>query len=95
MDDFHTLMSLYGQIETEVINITRSYQSTKQIIEFTRRLAPNGERIIPFERDGELPALTQLLDHTELHRNIASKVVDLRDLGYHTIAIICKSAKDS
>ena len=76
MVDFHTLTSLYGPDETEVINMTRSYRSTKPIIEFTRRLVPNGERIIPFERDGESPVLTQLSDHTELHRCIASKVAD-------------------
>ena len=60
MVDFNTLTSLYGPDETEVINMTRSYRSTKPIIEFTRGLVPNGERIIPFERDGERPVLTQL-----------------------------------
>ncbi|MBO0603151.1 UvrD-helicase domain-containing protein [Sporosarcina sp. E16_3] len=95
MVDFHTLMSLYGQAETEVINMTRSYRSTKPIIEFTRRLVPNGEQIIPFERDGERPVLTQLLNHTELHRCITSKVAALRNLGYESIAIICKSSAES
>ncbi|HJF31767.1 MAG TPA: UvrD-helicase domain-containing protein [Sporosarcina psychrophila] len=95
MNDFHTLLSLYGQVETEVINMTRSYRSTKPIIEFTSRLVPNGERIIPFERDGERPVLTQLLDHSELHRCIASKVATLRSLSYNSIAIICKSSEES
>lgn len=93
--DFRILSSLYGQDETEVINMARSYRSTKPIIEFTRQLVPNGERIIPFERDGELPVLTQVIDHAELHRSIASKVVALRGAGYNSIAIICKSAEES
>lgn len=95
MVDFHTHTSLYGPNETEVINMARSYRSTKPIIEFTRRLVPNGERIIPFERDGEKPMLKQLSDHTELHRCISSKVVDLQSQGYNSIAIICKSAEES
>ncbi|HEY9576644.1 MAG TPA: ATP-binding domain-containing protein, partial [Pseudobacillus sp.] len=95
MVDFQTLTGLYGSAETEVINLTRSYRSTKPIIEFTRRLVPNGDRIVPFERDGERPVLTQLSDHADLHRCIASKVADLRRLGYHSIAIICKSAEES
>lgn len=95
MDDFNILSSLYGQDETEVINMTRSYRSTKPIIEFTRRLVPNGKRIIPFERDGQLPVLTQLFDHAELYRSIASKVAVLKSLGYNSIAIICKSAEES
>ncbi|MFC7687348.1 RNA polymerase recycling motor HelD [Ureibacillus sp. GCM10028918] len=95
MIDFHKLIGIYGQDETEVINMTRSYRSTKPIIEFTRRLVPNGERIIPFERDGERPKLAQLFDHTELHNCIAAKIADLRSLQYNSIAIICKSSEES
>jgi DNA helicase II / ATP-dependent DNA helicase PcrA len=95
MVNFNTLTSLYGPDETEVINIARSYRSTKPIIEFTRRLVPNGERIIPFEREGERPLLKQLSDHSELHSCIASKVADLQGLGLNSIAIICKSAEES
>ncbi len=95
MVDFHMLTGLYGQDETEVINMTRSYRSTKPIIEFTRRLVPNGDQIIPFERDGERPVLTKVLDYAQLHRHIESKVAELRSLHYNSIAIICKSAEES
>lgn len=93
--DFDSLTSLYGPDETEIINIARSYRSTKPIIEFTRRLVPNGEKIIPFERNGEKPGLKRLTDHRELHEVIVSKVEEWRQEGYHTIAIICKSAEES
>jgi len=95
MDDFHTVMSIFGKDDTEVMNMTRSYRSTKPIIEFTRKLIPNGERIIPFERDGERPVLTRINNHTELHHSITSKVTTLRSLGCKSIAIICKSAEES
>ena len=95
MVDFHTLTNLYGPDETTAINLTRSYRSTKPIVEFTRRLVPNGEQIIAFERDGEKPVLTQLSDRDELHRSIASKITDLRNRQYSTIAVICKSAAES
>lgn len=93
--DFHALTGLYGPDETDVINLTRSYRSTRPIIEFTRGLVPGGERITPFERDGGKPVLTVVLDRAELHRCIASKVESLRGQGYKTIAIICKSAVES
>ncbi|MBY0121490.1 RNA polymerase recycling motor HelD [Bacillus sp. S/N-304-OC-R1] len=95
MVDFQTLTGLYGQDETEVINMTRSYRSTKPIIEFTRRLVPNGEGIIPFEREGNPPVLKVLADHEELHRCITGKVEELRSQGFNSIAIICKSAQES
>lgn len=93
--DFHALSSLYGPEETEVITLDRSYRSTKSIVEFTRGLLPNGERITAFERDGEKPTLTEVSSHAELHRQIISEVFDLREQKYNTIAIICKSAAES
>jgi DNA helicase II / ATP-dependent DNA helicase PcrA len=93
--DFQTLSSLYGAGETESINLTRSYRSTKPIIEFTRRLIPGGEQITPFERVGEKPKLTQVTSYDELHRSIASKIEDMKNQPYNTIAIICKSAAES
>ncbi|KAB2329062.1 AAA family ATPase [Cytobacillus depressus] len=95
MVDFHTLNDLYGPDETDTINLTRSYRSTKPIVEFTRKLVPGSKGITPFERDGEKPMLTQLSNRIELHRSIAAKVADLRKQKYNTIAIICKSAKES
>lgn len=93
--DFHTLKSLYGPDQTELINLARSYRSTKPIIEFTRRLVPNGKEIIPFERDGRLPELKKLSDQAELHSFIASKVADWKSQGLNSMAIICKSAEES
>lgn len=93
--DFKMLTHLYGVEQTELINITRSYRSTKPIIELTRRLVPNGEGIVPFEREGKRPALTQLPDYDELHQAIASKVDEFKSEGYNSIAIICKSAEES
>lgn len=93
--DFRALMNLYGEAETEVINMTRSYRSTKPIIEFTSKLVPGGGKIIPFERDGAPPVLTQVIDREELHRCIVSDIAALRTQGYNSIAIICKSAEES
>ncbi|WP_313431029.1 RNA polymerase recycling motor HelD [Siminovitchia terrae] len=95
MVDFHTLTGLYGPDKTVAINLTRSYRSTKPIVELSRGLVPDGERITAFERDGEKPILTQLSTRSELHRSIASKVADLQKREYSTIAIICKSAIES
>ncbi|MDP4158128.1 MAG: RNA polymerase recycling motor HelD, partial [Bacillota bacterium] len=94
-DDFNMLTNLYGTDESEIINLTRSYRSTKPLVEFTRGLVPGGERIIPFERDGEKPVLTRVKDLAELHRSIASQVADLRVRKFETIAILCKSAAES
>ncbi|MGE6753899.1 RNA polymerase recycling motor HelD [Rossellomorea sp. NPDC071047] len=93
--DFSTLSELYGEDETNVINLNQSYRSTKPIIEFTRRLVPGGDRISPFDRDGDKPVLTKVADHDELHRQIATKIEEWKGQDYHSIAVICKSARES
>jgi DNA helicase-2/ATP-dependent DNA helicase PcrA len=95
MVDFHILKGLYGEDETATINLTRSYRSTKPIIEFTRGLVPEGEQIHAFEREGDKPVVTQLFDRSQLHSCIVTKVAELRNKQYNTIAIICKSAVES
>ncbi|MCP3027808.1 RNA polymerase recycling motor HelD [Halobacillus sp. A5] len=93
--DFNSLTSLYGPGKTERITLDRSYRSTRQIIECTREVVPEGEQIKAFDREGEKPILTSLNDHTQLHEEIASKVENLQKRGYQSIAIICKSAAES
>ncbi|QFT87909.1 Helicase IV [Bacillus sp. THAF10] len=93
--NFDMLKSLYGEDKSEIINISRSYRSTKPIIEFTRRLVPNGENIVPFERSGEPPMIQQVEDEDSLNAAIARKVGELQSRGYQSIAIICKSAEES
>ncbi|ELK45983.1 RNA polymerase recycling motor HelD [Halobacillus sp. BAB-2008] len=93
--NFDFLSGLYGPEETESITLDRSYRSTKQIIEFTRELVPEGEQIKAFEREGEKPTLTTLDTREELHAEIVSRVAALKQEGHHTIAIICKSARES
>lgn len=51
--DFNTLSTLYGADETIAVKLDQSYRSTRPIIDFTRELVPDGEQIIPFERQGK------------------------------------------
>ena len=93
--NFDTLTNLYGPDKTNGINLTRSYRSTKPIIEFTRALVPEGKNIHAFERDGAKPTVTKVANHNELHEHITAKVAALQTEQHNTIAIICKSAAES
>ena len=76
--NFDTLTNLYGPDETNGINLTRSYRSTKPIIEFTRALVPEGKNIHAFERDGEKPTVTKVSNDSQLHERITAKVAELQ-----------------
>ncbi|MNM66048.1 Helicase IV [compost metagenome] len=89
------LADLYGEEESEQIVLTRSYRSTKQIVEFTKGMIPGGERIQAFNRSGELPEVHKVADRNELHQAVISDIETLRAGGYETIAVICKTAAES
>lgn len=58
-ENSRTLLSQLGTMfdpdKTKVVQLTKSYRSTKQITEFTRAILDNGEAVEPFDRNGELP----------------------------------------
>lgn len=93
--DFNPLAGLYGPEETHALRLSRSYRSTKPIVELTRTLVPGGEAIAPFERDGEQPSLTVVASRAELHSCLTEAVHELKSERYESIAIICKTSAES
>lgn len=74
----------------ERINLRKSYRSTKQIIEFTRAFAPNGEGIEAFEREGEKPRLIQTSEDQWL-KLLKEEIKGAEELGHETIGLVCQS----
>ncbi|MEX2416129.1 MAG: RNA polymerase recycling motor HelD [Paenibacillaceae bacterium] len=91
---FDSLPTLYGADVTETIILTRSYRSTKPIVEFACGLIAGGEAIIPFEREGDKPTVTYVDDHAVLHQSIISRIDTLKAEGYQTIAVIGKTTDE-
>ncbi|MFE8699282.1 RNA polymerase recycling motor HelD [Cytobacillus sp. FJAT-54145] len=81
--------------DKESIILTRSYRSTRPIGEFTKSLLKDGSLIEPFNREGNKPTLTIVKDQDDLHTSLVRKVNNLKEQGHKTIAIICKTAKES
>ncbi|MEK4007350.1 RNA polymerase recycling motor HelD [Paenibacillus sp. FSL H3-0333] len=95
LGDLAGLVSIYGEENTEVISLTRSYRSTYEIVEFTRAMIPGGEKIIPFNRRGEEPLLTLVDSEDDLLSSVEQDVLKLHAEGYHYVAVICKTAEES
>lgn len=91
---FDTLPTLYGADVTETIILTRSYRSTKPIVEFASGLVAGGEAIIPFEREGDKPTVTYVEDQASLHQSMINRIVALQAEGYQTIAVIGKTSDE-
>ena len=79
----------------EVVELRQSYRSTREIVEFTRSLLPSGAEIIPFDRHGEKPMLVAVADRRDLPSRIAEDIARLQQAGHQTIAVICKTSRES
>ncbi|MEK4250037.1 RNA polymerase recycling motor HelD [Paenibacillus sp. FSL W7-1287] len=89
------LVNLYGESETTLIRLLRSYRSTKEIVEFTKSMLPEGDSIIPFERRGPKPLLKRLEDGENRVQQMVSDIELLKAEGLDSIAIITKTAVES
>jgi len=87
--------NIYNKDEIERITLHRSYRSTKEIVEFTAKMIPGGEQIIPFNRHGKQPVVTTLASEAEYDNHVDEILHQWLREGYTSIAIICKTAKES
>ncbi|WP_249869553.1 RNA polymerase recycling motor HelD [Oceanobacillus saliphilus] len=86
------LMPTDKEVTQERITLTKSYRSTKQIVEFTKYFAPGGDMIEPFNREGSKPVL---IHDDDLTGTLLPCVEEFMKEGYETTAIICKTLSES
>ncbi|GIN93608.1 helicase IV [Siminovitchia terrae] len=92
-----TLLSseLYQKENFEKVVLTKSYRSTRQIVDFTKGIIEEGETIEAFNRNGLKPTITKVEDLDTLQSRIIQKIRQLQSANYETIAVICKTGKES
>jgi len=89
------LMQLYGEPDTSMIRLVRSYRSTREIVEFTKSLLPNAKEIVSFDRSGMKPLLTKADSCEQLAARMAEELAALHAAGFASIAVITKTAAES
>lgn len=80
--------------DLETIELMRTYRSTRQIVEFTKHLIVGGDKIEPFNRNGNKPVIS-FTDTTHLNQKIINTIENLEKEGHRTIAVICLTAGES
>ncbi|MFG6496407.1 RNA polymerase recycling motor HelD [Fictibacillus sp. UD] len=94
-ESFSRLKKLLDKKKPETITLSRSYRSTKEIVEFTKSLLHDGSTIIPFNRSGEKPSVVAV-ESDKSHVDQVQKLVSRwLNEGHETVAVICRSAKES
>ncbi len=97
-ENSHSLLKQLGTMfdadKTKVVQLTKSYRSTKQITDFTKHLLLNGEEIEAFDRNGDRP---QVIVSADLTTGVDAVVKTLKKYQqeHDAVAIIGKTLKDS
>lgn len=89
------LVRLFGEAETSLVSLVRSYRSTREIVEFTKSMLPGGEEIVPFDRGGQKPLLTRRNGGEKRDAQILADIAALVAEGFDSIAVITKTAAES
>jgi DNA helicase-2/ATP-dependent DNA helicase PcrA len=89
------LFRLYGETDTSLIRLVRSYRSTREIVEFTKELLSDGMEIVPFERSGPKPLLVSLESGEKRDERMLKDIMALKAEGFDSIAVITKTAAES
>lgn len=88
------LGTMFDPEKTKVIQLTRSYRSTKQITDFTKAILKDGEAIEAFERTGQLPrVLTAQSEQAALNQVLTTLEADQAE--HDTTAVIAKTLADA
>lgn len=91
-----TLLSneLYESESFEKMVLTKSYRSTRQIVDFTKEILGNVQ-IEPFNRTGPKPTIKIVNNNSERTQEIMNLIASLENAGHQTIAIICKTEEET
>ncbi|WP_026694973.1 RNA polymerase recycling motor HelD [Peribacillus kribbensis] len=79
--------------------LQKSYRTTVEIMNEANRLLEllpySFPQVEPVVRHGELPEYQEVLNENEYRDKITEKLTQLKEEGYKTFALICKTMKDS
>ncbi|WP_289762070.1 RNA polymerase recycling motor HelD [Lactobacillus intestinalis] len=83
------ISGLFDPKKTDVVQLTKSYRSTKEITDFTKQILRQGEKIEAFNRRGPKPALWGRSNEQEAIEALV-KILDKNNKSQRTTAIITK-----
>ncbi|WP_373471315.1 HelD family protein [Carnobacterium alterfunditum] len=77
---------------SKCVTLRKSYRSTMEIAEMAQKISPNPD-IIPIERHGEIPTITECANKEEQVSKIRALISGYQSSGSTNIGIICRTEK--
>lgn len=98
IDKWEDLDQIFSEKELEIHEITKSYRSTRQIVDFTNQVKIQinipGKFSDPFDRSGTLPEIIRSNTYDQMYAKISEDISKLMEKGFKNIGIIIKNPND-
>jgi DNA helicase II / ATP-dependent DNA helicase PcrA len=78
-----------------ILELTKSYRSTSEIIDFTSSMLGGETKIEAVSRHGEKPKVIEGTERNRIDSHIVDDIKNLLKEGMNSIAVICKTAAES
>ncbi|SMC23620.1 DNA helicase-2 / ATP-dependent DNA helicase PcrA [Clostridium acidisoli DSM 12555] len=88
---FNKVQNIIDGIEVEHFRLTKSYRSTKEIMEYANKFIHEDE-IVPIVRNGEPVKTIEVSSEDNFKNKVISLVKEYKEKDYESIAIICKDS---
>jgi len=93
--DYNNISHIFPQNNTCIINLTKSYRSTMEITEFSRKLLNKEITDEWVERSGDKPLVLGFSQEEAIKERILEDVKIYKEKGYKSIGIITRTAKET
>lgn len=95
LGDYKNIAHIFPEDSTCMINLTRSYRSTMEITEFSRKLLNKEASYEYVERSGDAPVLLSFSDENEIKERLLRDIEKYKKKGYKSIGIITRTEKQA
>ncbi len=93
--DYKNIAHIFHQDNTCIINLTKSYRSTMEITEFSRKLLGYEVNAEYVERSGDKPTVIGFSDENSINERIIKDIEMYKEKGYKSIGIITRTIKEA
>lgn len=93
--DYKNIEHIFPKDKTCIMKLTKSYRSTAEITEFSRRLLLDEAEGESVERHGDKPLVLGFAGEEEIKARIPEDIKGFRDKGYKSIGIITRTKRET
>lgn len=95
LGSYTNILDIFPKDETCIINLTKSYRSTIEITEFSKKLLSNNVNYACVARRGDKPIVLGFSDENNIKEQLLKDIKTYKEKGYKSIGIITKTIKEA